>query len=138
MARSKKRKQNQEEEDAGSTSVWVQLYYEGDEEEGTEEEQVGDPVEIEVEPLSKKPINIGDLKRLVYTRKSKSLLHCNADDLGVYPPKTCASRARYSPDTPVTEVINGLKRTTPPHIRPSSLGCDGTLCPYVYAGYTKN
>eukprot|EP00978_Attheya_sp_CCMP212_P035254 scaffold152149_cov61-Attheya_sp.AAC.3 len=61
--------------DAAAASVWVQLYYEG------EENPVGNADPIEIKPI---PNNVNDLKKKVYAEKSTKLNHVDAADLRVY------------------------------------------------------
>jgi hypothetical protein len=60
-----------------SSSVWVQLYYEG------KNDPKGRPVEIE--PI---PKNINALAKEVKKERAVALSHCDAADLDVYPPET--------------------------------------------------
>ena len=92
-----------------ATSVWVHLYYEG------KDKPNGDPVRIYQSDVPRDRVwDIGTLKGLVHARKSKSLEHCDPDDLTVYPPKTCANCNSYKPGKKLSEVIDELKNRTPP------------------------
>ena len=81
-----------------ATSVWVHLYYEG------KDKPNGDPVRIYQSDVPRDRVwDIGTLKGLVHKQKSKSLEHCDPDDLTVYPPKTCDNRNRYKPGKKLSE-----------------------------------
>ena len=87
-----------------SSSVWVQLYYKG------KDEPEGDPIQISPAPDT----HVADLKGLVHPRKSKSLQHCDFDDLIVFPPKSFRDKKKYNPGRKLKEIVDELKDASPP------------------------
>jgi len=89
-----------------SSSVWVQLYYEG------EDEPKRQPVKIKPAPE-----DIADLAKEVKKESAVALSHCDAADLAVYPPDTKPPFSQANsirPGKKLSELIEALKDTTPP------------------------
>ena len=86
-----------------SSVVWVQLYYNGT------DNPEGDP--IKVSPV---PDDVADLKGIVYPRKSKSLQHCDPDDLILFPPKSSRGKKKYNVGKKLEELVDELKYASTP------------------------
>ena len=83
-----------------SSSIWVHLYYKG--------EETNDRNAFEIEPPL--PKNVGALTKRFLPQLDPAAL----SEVNVYRPITCANRSRYKPGKPLKEVIDELKNTTPP------------------------
>ena len=94
-----------------SSSVWVQLYYTGEEEDDNDRDPVG------IEPPF--PKNIHDLKRRLKKDELKEeLQNCGLSGIKIYPPRTkppFSESDSMRPDKLLEKVIDELKKnTTPP------------------------
>ena len=110
-----------------SSSVWVQLYYEG------KDDPEGNPVEIE--PI---PKNIGALAKEVKKEElKKELDHAGLTEIDIYPPKSSDDENKYKSGKKLEEVIAELeKKRTPPTsdncplivVAPDPKQADGKKC----------
>ena len=86
-----------------SSSVWVQLYYKG------EDEPEGQPIKIKPAPE-----DVADLKELLKTEKAnKTLEHCDALKLRVFPPGTKAPFLQDKAIDPGNDVPPGTTSKNP-------------------------
>ena len=83
-----------------TTSIWVHLYYKG--------EETNDRNAFEIEPPL--PKNVGALTKRFLPKLDPAAL----SEVNVYRPIACANRSRYKPGKPLKEVFDELKNRTPP------------------------
>ena len=86
-----------------SSSVWVQLYYKGN------DEAEGNPIKIR--PI---PEDVADLIEAAKAKLKKELDHAGLTEIDVYPPKSSGDENKYKQGKKLGEVIQELKKKSPP------------------------